>query len=190
MPYRLRSLLLPGALLGLLVGCGEGGNRRAAAAPSGSDEAPVSVDVQTYPNQHPLSTETTDTVLLSVEEDLIRLVNDYRISMGLSSLQEDSSLRRTARAHSKHMAVHAFESHVNPEGDTPGDRVVAGGVIATAYGENLAEGHRTAQSVLADWLASPGHRENLIDPAFTHTGAGYWIGGPYGRYYTQIFVRR
>jgi uncharacterized protein YkwD len=47
-------------------------------------------------------------------------------------------------------------------------------------GENIWSGsgydprktQEIARDIIHDWLNSPGHRENLLDPNFTHLGVG------------------
>lgn len=38
--------------------------------------------------------------------------------------------------------------------------------------ENLAASDRPAAEVVAAWMDSPGHRNNIVDPGLTHTGVG------------------
>ena len=41
-----------------------------------------------------------------------------------------------------------------------------------ASGYNPANIQRTAKEIVEDWITSPGHRENMLDPQFTHLGVG------------------
>ena len=41
--------------------------------------------------------------------------------------------------------------------------------------------------VVEGWMNSPGHRANILKPAFTHIGVGFAGGGPAGTYWTQLF---
>ena len=41
-----------------------------------------------------------------------------------------------------------------------------------ALGENLARGQLTAEEVVKDWMESPGHRRNMLEPKFTELGIG------------------
>jgi uncharacterized protein YkwD len=43
---------------------------------------------------------------------------------------------------------------------------------ARRVGENVAYGGKTADEVLQMWMASSGHRANILNPAFTHLGVG------------------
>ena len=46
-------------------------------------------------------------------------------------------------------------------------------------------GQRTAEEVVKGWMESPGHRENILTPGFTHIGIGY---DKNGNYWTQQFI--
>jgi uncharacterized protein YkwD len=59
-------------------------------------------------------------------------------------------------------------------------------------GENIASGPTTAAEVMAGWLASPGHCENIMSPRFTEMGIG-WVVDPRsesGVYWAQVFGTR
>jgi uncharacterized protein YkwD len=58
-------------------------------------------------------------------------------------------------------------------------------------GENIAAGYPTPESVVAGWMASPGHRENILSAQFTEIGVGMANGGgSYGMYWTEEFGTR
>lgn len=167
----------------------------ACSKSDGDDDDPVATlsgtDILTYSNGHPLATDTADPVILDAENQMLTLGNDHRVSLGLNALVDESALRKTARAQSKHMSVHDYFDHVNPEGDNPSDRLNANGISWRSNGENLAAGYDNVHAAFSAWLTSPGHRDNIENPAWTHTGTGYWSGGGrYGTYYTQVFVLR
>jgi uncharacterized protein YkwD len=148
------------------------------------------VDVLAYENGHPLLTDTTDSRQLAVEDELLRLTNEYRASRGLPPVLPDPVAQQAARAMAKHMRVHRFRAHDNPEGDGPGDRLWRVGLQFDACGENIAWGWESARRAFAFWVGSPPHRENLEDPTWTHAGMGYWAGGEDpGIYYALEFVR-
>ncbi|MNR50485.1 Cysteine-rich secretory protein family protein [compost metagenome] len=43
-------------------------------------------------------------------------------------------------------------------------------------GENIAKGQRTPEEVVKDWMNSPGHRKNILNPHYTMIGVGYFSG--------------
>jgi uncharacterized protein YkwD len=152
--------------------------------------APRSLD-----NGHPLSAPAEDRAILQLESEVVRLVNAHRVSQGLNALVDTAELRDAARAHSQHMIDHRFVGHVNPEGLGAGDRLTKCGIAWTDAGENVAAGYAAPQEVFDAWMASPGHKEILESPAWTHTGAGYAIDlqptvtFPYVHYWTQKFLK-
>lgn len=102
--------------------------------------------------------------------NLLRLVNQVRVARGLRPLTVDVSLARAARAQSRSMLRGNYFSH----GDFR-SRMVAFNVRAARAGENLAWGsgsYGTPAGIIAGWLASPGHRANLLRPGWTRIGIG------------------
>jgi uncharacterized protein YkwD len=64
-----------------------------------------------------------------------------------------------------------------------GGRMLAFHVRAPIEGENLAWGSgafSTPERIVAEWLASPGHRRNLLRPGFTRLGLGIAWGPFHG----------
>ena len=66
--------------------------------------------------------------------------------------------------------------HTNPDGQDPGDRMRAAGYRGSSWGENIAAGYDSAQKVVAAWMQSDGHRENILNCRFTTIGIGYDSG--------------
>ena len=180
MTYRVLAGL---AALGLgLGGCLEEEKEEGVAESSG-------VDVQTYENGHPLLTDTTNARQLEIEDELLRLTNEYRAARALSTLLPHPVAQQEARAVARHMRIHGFVGHENPEGHGPGERTVEVGLSVQAYGENLAWGWGSAAQAFRFWVQSPPHRANLENPIWTHAGMGFWSGGSSWRtYYAQEFL--
>jgi uncharacterized protein YkwD len=61
-------------------------------------------------------------------------------------------------------------------------RISAVGVNWATVGENIATGYPTPASVVAAWMASTGHCQNILDPEFSEIGIGALPRGirPYG----------
>jgi uncharacterized protein YkwD len=181
-------------LLGLAVGCGSG-TEGASAAPAQDGSAQILASPRLDSGGHPLVSPSADLHVQAFETELIRLVNVYRVSKGLSALQDEAEIRDVARAHSEHMIVHGFFGHSSPEGLSPADRLDEAGVAWSGVGENLAAGYGSPQAVFDAWLLSPEHRQNIESETWTHTGVGYALdsvspdsGSPL-HYWTQTFLR-
>lgn len=107
----------------------------------------------------------------------------------------DQALAGAARQHSGDMLARRFFSHVNPDGLSASQRLPQGYAQALKQsGENIwmGSGQNTydprylARAIMTTLLASPGHRQNLLDPGYTHMGVGVAAWGQEVRT-TQIF---
>lgn len=172
MYYTIATMRRLGLGLGavLLLGaaaCDSGGTPSTLDALSGP-----SVEL-TYENGHPLSLPNSDPGVAVFETELLRLVNDHRLALGLSPLVPSTRLSDAARAHSRHMIDHRFFAHATPEGQTPSERVTLANIDWSQVGENIAAGQSTPQGVFDAWMASPEHRANMESPGFAFAGVGY-----------------
>ncbi|MEU3413652.1 CAP domain-containing protein [Streptomyces sp. NPDC006658] len=119
-----------------------------------------------------------------VSAEILRLVNTERGKVGCPALTLNPALTKAAQAHSEDMAAHRNMSHTGSDGSDPGLRITAAGYTWSSYGENVAYGYATAEQVMAGWMASPGHRANILDCGFREIGVG--LAQP-GSYWTQDF---
>ena len=119
------------------------------------------------------------------EAEVLARVNAERTANGCSPLAWDETLAQVARLHSADMAARDYMDHTNPDGLNPFDRAAAAGTTASA--ENIAAGQPTAADVMASWMASPGHRANILNCGLTRIGVGVGYGGSYGINWTQLF---
>lgn len=104
------------------------------------------------------------------------------------ALTMSSALRCAARAHSKDMIDRKFFDHTNPSGEGPSQRVARTGFTARSWGENIAAGNAAAMATMQQWLSSTGHCQNLMSGSYRQMGVGYWPGGSYRHYWTQVFA--
>ncbi|MEU1191375.1 CAP domain-containing protein [Streptomyces sp. NPDC005859] len=115
---------------------------------------------------------------------IVQLVNAERGKVGCSPLTLNAVLTKAAQAHSVDMAAHQNMSHTGSDGTSPGDRITRAGYSWSTYGENVAYGYATPEQVMAGWMASPGHKANILNCAFKEIGVG--LAQP-GSYWTQDF---
>ncbi|MBD2104037.1 CAP domain-containing protein [Leptolyngbya sp. FACHB-261] len=129
--------------------------------------------------------------IAEIETSVQQRINTVRQAKGLGPLQSNEKLMQVARNYSKQMARQSFFSHTSPAGDTVIQRVRGVGIAYWVVGENLAKNTNApdpATVAVQGWLDSPGHRENILHPAFTQSGVGVWrTGNTY--YFTQVFLR-
>lgn len=134
----------------------------------------------------------------TVSRRVLELVNEARgrgRSCGAQAFNATSPLKlspalgRAALAHSLDMATRDYFDHTAPEGSTPASRATRAGYAWRVVGENIAAGVATPEEVVAGWLQSPGHCQNLMDPRFTDMGVAYGVNpkDPTAIFWTQLF---
>ncbi len=131
-------------------------------------------------------TEADPQVRDDLEERMLVLVNNERKKRGIKPLRFDPELRKVARANSADMFARGYFSHVNPDGRNPFDRMKKARVKFLTAGENLALGP-TLSICHTGLMNSPGHRANILNPAFGRIGIGILDGGVNGLMITQNF---
>lgn len=124
--------------------------------------------------------------LETMESDILKYVNDDRISHGLSPLQMNQLESSLAARHSHDMSVGKVK--FGHEGFNARAKTIQRELGSIEIGENVAEGSMTAREVVEGWLHSPGHKKN-IEGNFTLTGIGYAADKKGDIYFTQIFSR-
>jgi uncharacterized protein YkwD len=124
------------------------------------------------------------------EQRVIELINVERTKRGLPALGFDDKLTLAARAHSQDMADKGFFSHTGSNGSNPGDRISATGYDWSTYGENIAAGYTTPESVVRGWMESPGHRANILNRDVRELGVGHVAksGSEFTHYWTNVLA--
>ena len=110
---------------------------------------------------------------------LLKLHNKERENRGLKSFEVDKNLCEYAEDHAKEMAesekiFHSDISNLNKFG-------------CTEYGENVAYGQKTEESVVNDWMWSLGHRWNILGQNYKKAGFGLAIGEDGDNYWCVVF---
>ena len=138
-----------------------------------------------------------------VRAAILCLVDRERTRRGERPLAPDQRLESAAQGHTDDMARRGSLTHVGPGGDTPLSRVRAAGYAAGSrvgymVAENIgwgALGFATPRAIVLSWMASPGHRANILDPRLRATGVGVsphlpssLARGRPGALYTQDFA--
>ena len=111
------------------------------------------------------------------------LINKERTTRGLAPLASNAVLTQLALAHSLDMVDLRYFEHDTPDGRSVGDRLRAAGYARNnaSGGENIGWGagkEGTPSAIVAAWMASPGHRADILRPAFREIGIGVAIGAP------------
>jgi uncharacterized protein YkwD len=178
MPSRRRAATLVAAVAAL-----------ALAAPAGAQAADCGVAADYVPNAGNLA---------EVGQATLCLLNNERAAQRLRPVVEAPGLTQPSRAYSARMVAESFFAHESPDGGTLVDRLTGAGYIAPdcdwTVGENIAwgQGHlATPRNIVAAWMASPGHRKNVLTGEYTEIGLGVVTGTPgdasWGATYTTDF---
>jgi uncharacterized protein YkwD len=122
---------------------------------------------------------------------VLELTNAERAKDGLAPLTLNPQLSQAAQRYSEVLASGACFAHTcGPVADLIARDAQAGYAGWTTVGENIAGGYPTPEAVMAGWMASPAHRENILWPAYQEIGIGLANGGQLGAYWTQEFGSR
>src|SRR3954451_2196694 len=107
-----------------------------------------------------------------VERAITRTLNFIRVANGRSALRTSGHLARVADRHSRSMARRNTLTHAPPLAARVSRRRVVGETVAW-----MPRGtHGVARRVVEAWLASPAHRDALMDGRFHRVGVGRRMG--------------
>lgn len=120
--------------------------------------------------------------------DMLAQVNAQRSAAGVHPLGWCGTLSAAAQGHSADQAQREAMSHTGGDGSDIAVRANRAGYAGwAALGENVGYGYGSVATVMAGWLGSPGHRDNLLSPSFTHVGFGLAVSAAGTPYWTQDF---
>jgi uncharacterized protein YkwD len=121
------------------------------------------------------------------ELDLMSKINDHRISVGLTPLEQINHISYKSSEHNDYMIENDVVGHQYFDQRATNIKQVLGAVNVS---ENVAYNFQSNEGVLNAWLLSDGHKEN-IEGDFTHFGISVKTNPTNGRkYYTNIFMKR
>ncbi len=120
--------------------------------------------------------------LFSIDENaIIAYSNSDRASAGLHALSGNLLLRQAAQLKADDMVRLHYFDHTNPSGLKAPHWLSIAGYDFNAYGENLALGFSDPQKLYTAWMASDGHRANILHSSFTEIGVASARGVYEGR---------
>jgi uncharacterized protein YkwD len=181
MPFRKLLLILPVTVLAALAPAAAASAQTTCA---NANTAPTSANVE------------------AIRTAVLCLVNEQRAQRALPALAANAQLTAAAQGHSDDMVAKRYFSHTSADGRTFAARISASGYL-TGYrtysiGENIAYGtgsSGTPQQIVTNWMNSAGHRANILNASFRHSGIGVNPGVPVSGYgaggtYTHDFGMR
>lgn len=117
----------------------------------------------------------------AVDSPLITMTNIDRLAVGLSALYPNVQLKNAANAKAEDILKEQYFDHYSPDGKSPWDFILQSGYKYHRAGENLAIGFNELSKVNDAWLASPGHKANILNDNFEDIGIGMSRGILWGR---------
>ncbi len=121
-----------------------------------------------------------------IEAEILGIINAHREDLGLSRLESNALMNEEARKHSYNMSIgnvpfghQGFEERVE---------VIQSELGGNGFAENVAKDYPDAESVVAAWLNSNGHKRNIEGEKYNLSGLGVVQGDDGVFYFTQIFI--
>jgi len=87
-------------------------------------------------------------------------------------LKWDDRIAEAALEHSTDMAKTNSFGHEGSDGSDPGDRIMNEGYDSKLWGEDIAVGYNSENSVMDAWLKSQDHCANIMEPSYEDFGVG------------------
>ncbi len=109
-------------------------------------------------------------------EEIAERANTARTTRGVPPLSVNALLAKAAQEKAKDMVTKDYWAHVSPTGIPPWTFITDAGYSYSVAGENLARNFEDPQTVIDAWLASPSHRDNLINAQYTEMGVAVMNG--------------
>lgn len=103
-------------------------------------------------------------------EQLLQQTNQKRAEAGLSALKLDSQLSQAAAGKAADMFTKDYWAHTASDGTTPWDFINKSGYVYMVAGENLAKNFSDSTGVVAAWMNSSSHRENILRSQYQDIG--------------------
>ncbi len=145
-----------------------------------------------------------DGFLIDIESQVMNLINQERMSLGLTELEYDPMLQNTARIRSKELCQQMSDqtlSHERPDGnswstvmtrDIPIQNLIGAGEILarekTTDGGGEAQEPIPAKDWFLLWKSSQSHYDNITWPEAEKVGVGIYFEIRDGEYYTNATV--
>jgi uncharacterized protein YkwD len=110
---------------------------------------------------------------------VVTMLNQQRSSAGLPPVSRSQQLDRVAMTHAQDQMQGGFFGHRGSNGSNVHARMQMAGYNACLSAENIAMGQTSEAAVMGDWMASSGHRANILHPRAEQVGfarAGeHWV---------------
>ena len=122
----------------------------------------------------------------TIEVEVLELINNHRINIGLQPLSNMSRIKAEAYGHTDYMIENDEVSHAN---FFQRQNNLMSEVGAVSVAENVAYAYSSPESVVNAWLNSEGHK-NVIEGDYTNFDISAEMDEEGKWYYTNIFISK
>jgi uncharacterized protein YkwD len=133
-------------------------------------------------DKHPAEASVTE-----LRSATLCLVNSERRERGRAALRSNAGLALAGQRHARDMVSKRYFAHDSRSGSDFKQRILRTDYVRAGHsailGENLAWGSHeeaTPRSIVRAWMASPGHRANVLQSTFREIGIGIVRASPRG----------
>lgn len=123
---------------------------------------------------------------LELEQELLGMVNDHRLALGINTLKFSEVAYKYANAHTDYMIAKGSLSHDNFSARASN---IYAEVEAELVAENVAKEYDTALEAFEGWYQSSNHKKTM-EGEFTHTAVSVKKDAQGDYYFTQLFYRK
>ena len=128
-----------------------------------------------------------------LEQQLFTYLNRQRLAAGVPALTLDAGMTAIARTRSQQLIDQGYFAHTDPYGYTMYVELLRlGGYTGQLAGENLAKNDcswaASAGRAGDALMASPAHRENMLDSTYTRVGIGEVTAADGTHFYAMVFL--
>lgn len=133
------------------------------------------------------STPSAQPDLQALRQEMLDLVNHERAKVGLSALTLDEKLCEAAQIRAQETVENY--SHTRPDGSGWSSVLGQLGISYSRAAENIYQSPATPEAAVEGWMASPGHRANILDANLHAIGIGYYYTDTgWQHYWVQLFT--
>lgn len=135
--------------------------------------------------------ESNENIIISNNEiyDVLELINNARVSNGISKLELNSDLNKIANLKSIELSEENYFLHKSPTYGTPFEMMQNFGITYLSAGENIARNINISTAV-NNWIESTTNSKNIFNTLYTDIGIGISTSETYGYIIVAMFIQK
>lgn len=121
------------------------------------------------------------------QQEMLDSINKERKAAGLAELELDTALCKAAQVRAEE--CQKKYSHTRPDGRASRTAMDDQKISYSWWGENINEKQDTVSSTMKSWMASKGHKANILGENFEQVGFGRAKDKDGSYYWVQLFAK-